>query len=167
MLREGGLEVGPGRIADALRGLDAVDLARQDDVYWTLRQTLVSRREDLETFDRAFDAWFLRAAEPLRPARAERPPAGQRRKGGAPGPGPELDGGELEVGAWSARRAPAHDGLRRDDARRVRARAALIRQIAVARPRAAHPSAAPRPTGPRARRARRSSARRSRPAATR
>ncbi|MFL5075887.1 MAG: VWA domain-containing protein, partial [Microvirga sp.] len=62
VLREGGLEVGPRRIADALRGLDAVDLARSEDVYWTLRQTLVSRYEDLETFDRAFDAWFLRAA---------------------------------------------------------------------------------------------------------
>ena len=59
VLREAGLEVGPGRVADALKGLDAVDLPRQDDVYWTLRQTLVSRREDIEAFDRAFDAWFL------------------------------------------------------------------------------------------------------------
>jgi uncharacterized protein len=65
VLREAGLEVGPGRMEDALRGLDAVDVTRQDDVYWTLRTTLVARREDLEPFDRAFDAWFLR-----RPARA-------------------------------------------------------------------------------------------------
>ena len=71
VLREAGLEVGPGRVADALRGLDAVDLDPPDDVYWTLRQTLVSRAEDLEAFDRAFDAWFLRAAvEPPRAARA-------------------------------------------------------------------------------------------------
>ena len=61
VLREAGLEVGPGRVVDALTGLDRVDLARQDDVYWTLRQTLVSRREDLEAFDAAFRAWFLRA----------------------------------------------------------------------------------------------------------
>ena len=102
VLREGGLEVGPRRIADALRGLDAVDLARQEDVYWTLRQTLVSRRDDLETFDRAFAAWFLRVTgRPLR--EAEPPPRqGERRKGGAPGPGSELDGGETAVGAWSA-----------------------------------------------------------------
>ena len=32
VLREAGLEVGPGRVADALAGLDRVDLARQDDV---------------------------------------------------------------------------------------------------------------------------------------
>jgi uncharacterized protein with von Willebrand factor type A (vWA) domain len=70
VLREAGLEVGPGRMEDALRGLDAVDVTRQDDVYWTLRTTLVARREDLEPFDRAFDAWFLRRS--LRtPARRE------------------------------------------------------------------------------------------------
>jgi uncharacterized protein with von Willebrand factor type A (vWA) domain len=63
VLREAGLEVGPGRVSDALHGLDAVELARQDDVYWTLRQTLVSRAEDLGAFDRAFAAWFLRAPE--------------------------------------------------------------------------------------------------------
>jgi uncharacterized protein with von Willebrand factor type A (vWA) domain len=62
VLREAGLEVGPGRMEDALRGLDRVDITRQDDVYWTLRTTLVARREDLEPFDRAFDAWFLRRA---------------------------------------------------------------------------------------------------------
>ncbi len=61
VLREAGLEVGPGRLADALTGLDRVDLTRRDDVYWTLRQTLVSRHDDLESFDRAFRAWFLRA----------------------------------------------------------------------------------------------------------
>ncbi len=61
VLREAGLEVGPGRLADALAGLDLVDLTRQEDVYWVLRQTLVSRQEDLEVFDRAFRAWFLRA----------------------------------------------------------------------------------------------------------
>jgi uncharacterized protein with von Willebrand factor type A (vWA) domain len=61
VLREAGLEVGPGRVADGLKGLDLVDLSSVDDVYWTLRQTLVSRREELEVFDAAFRAWFLGA----------------------------------------------------------------------------------------------------------
>jgi uncharacterized protein with von Willebrand factor type A (vWA) domain len=43
-----------------VRGLGAVDLTRQDDVYFALRQTLVSRHDELELFDRAFVAWFLR-----------------------------------------------------------------------------------------------------------
>jgi uncharacterized protein len=66
VLREAGLEVGPGRVTDALAGLDAVRLTEQEDVYWTLRQTLVSRRDELELFDRAFAAWFLRA--PVQPS---------------------------------------------------------------------------------------------------
>ena len=70
VLREAGLEVGPGRMQDALRGLDRVDITRQDDVYWTLRTTLVARREDLEPFDRAFEAWFLRRSVRV-PARRE------------------------------------------------------------------------------------------------
>ena len=53
-----------------MRGLDSVDLERQDDVYFALRQTLVSRHDELELFDRAFNAWFLRAPvlAPLRTA---------------------------------------------------------------------------------------------------
>jgi uncharacterized protein with von Willebrand factor type A (vWA) domain len=61
VLREAGLEIGPGRVVDALRALDAVDLARQEDVYFSLRQTLVSRHDELDLFDRAYAAWFLRA----------------------------------------------------------------------------------------------------------
>ena len=60
VLREAGIEVGPGRVLDALRSLDAVDLTRQEDVYFALRQTLVSRHDELGLLDRAFAAWFLR-----------------------------------------------------------------------------------------------------------
>ena len=71
VLREAGLEIGPGRVADALRALDAVDLARQEDVYFSLRQTFVSRHDELDLFDRAFNAWFLRA--PVLPPARQRP----------------------------------------------------------------------------------------------
>jgi uncharacterized protein len=136
VLREAGLEVGPGRVGDALKGLDAIELGRQEDVYWTLRQTLVSRREDLEAFDRAFDAWFLRgAARPL-PRRTEPPRrAGARRKGGAPGPGPELDGGEVQIGSWSGEellRSKDFAAMTPEEFARARR---LIQRIAVARPR--------------------------------
>ncbi len=66
ILREAGLEVGPGRISDALCGLDRVDIGRSDDVYWALRTTLVSNADDLESFDKAFAAWFLRSPSPPR-----------------------------------------------------------------------------------------------------
>jgi uncharacterized protein with von Willebrand factor type A (vWA) domain len=60
ILREVGIEVGPGRVSDAIRALGTVDVKRQEDVYFALRQTLVSRHDELELFDRAFVAWFLR-----------------------------------------------------------------------------------------------------------
>jgi uncharacterized protein with von Willebrand factor type A (vWA) domain len=68
ILRQAGLEVGPRRIADGLSGLDQVDLTRQEDVYWTLRANFVTHRDELEIFDRAFRAWFLRSPlQPLEP----------------------------------------------------------------------------------------------------
>jgi uncharacterized protein with von Willebrand factor type A (vWA) domain len=136
VLREAGLEVGPGRVADALRGLDSVELERQEDVYWTLRQTLVSRREDLPAFDRAFDAWFLGAAVRPRLRSADAPPRqGERRKGGAPGPGPEIDGGTVEVGGWSEEELlRSKDFAHMTPEEFTRARR-LIQQIALGRPR--------------------------------
>lgn len=135
VLREAGLEVGPGRIADALRGLDAVDLDRREDVYWTLRQTIVSRREDLEAYDRAFEAWFLRAALRPSPRDEERPPGSERRRNAAAGPGPEVDGGEVESGGSSAEellRTRDFAAMTPEEFERARR---LIARIAVARPR--------------------------------
>jgi hypothetical protein len=65
ILREAGLEVGPGRMQDALLGLASVDLANRDDVYWALRCTIVSRRDDIEVFDAAFAAFWERAPRVL------------------------------------------------------------------------------------------------------
>jgi uncharacterized protein len=113
-LREAGLEVGPGRLADALTGLSHVDIAAQDDVYWALRTTLVTKAEEIEPFDRAFRAWFMRA--PTRPdVRRAEPPQLRRfleqpgRHDGAAGDGPKPDTDATEIG-WSA-----HELLRRKD----------------------------------------------------
>jgi len=64
ILREGGLEVGPGRLQDALRGLAAVDLTSRDEVYHALRCTLVSRHDEIAVFDAAFAAFWERAPSP-------------------------------------------------------------------------------------------------------
>jgi uncharacterized protein with von Willebrand factor type A (vWA) domain len=134
VLRAAGLEVGPGRISDALRGLDAIELNRQDDVYWTLRQTLASRFEDLETFDRAFRAWFLRVAATPAPSPPAPPRQGERRRVEAPGPGAERPGGELEAAGWSPDellRTRDFAAMTPDELRRARK---LIQAIATARP---------------------------------
>jgi uncharacterized protein len=61
ILREAGLEVGPGRLQDGLRALDSVRLDDRDEVYHALRCAIVSRRDDLEAFDAAFAAFWERA----------------------------------------------------------------------------------------------------------
>jgi uncharacterized protein len=115
VLREVGIEVGPGRLADALRALDAVELTRQPDVYWALRQTLVSRRDELQLFDRAFAAWFLRdAIDPAGRGAVPQPPQLHRIAKAAAEPGlrEEEDEGDdepLEVGT------SAHELLREKD----------------------------------------------------
>jgi uncharacterized protein with von Willebrand factor type A (vWA) domain len=103
VLREAGLEVGPGRVADALRALDAIDISRQEDVYFALRQTLVARKDELDLFDRAFTAWFMRA--PVMPLETRPTADVVRRIGEAPtaqaGAGtPDDSGGDpIELGA--------------------------------------------------------------------
>ena len=61
ILREAGVEVGPGRLQAGLIALDSVDLRSRDEVYYALACTLVAKRDDLEIFDLAFRAWFERA----------------------------------------------------------------------------------------------------------
>ncbi len=138
VLREVGLEVGPGRVIDALRGLDAVDLTRQEDVYFALRQTLVSRHDELDLFDRAFVAWFLRAPV-LPPARRDAEPVARLGEAlvsrlGDSGE-PEEHGGEdpVELGA------SPHEILREKDfaemsAEELRLLRRLIGEIARRRP---------------------------------
>ena len=109
-LRAAGLEVGPRRIADAICALEAVNLAQQEDVYWALRTTLVSRFEELEIFDSAFAAWFLRVAvrPVLRPVPTVPPPYGRLGRTPAPAGGTEVDGGEREVGSYSTEELLRH-----------------------------------------------------------
>jgi uncharacterized protein with von Willebrand factor type A (vWA) domain len=150
VLREVGIEVGPGRLADAMRGLDAVDLTSQADVYWALRQTLVSRRDELDLFDRAFAAWFLRHAidpagrgavpQPVVPKRAAQADERERRDH----EDEEEDEDEVELGASE------HELLREKDfaemtpeefhrARRLMQEIARVRPLRSSRRRSADP----------------------------
>jgi uncharacterized protein len=60
LLRALGLEVHMGRMLDVLKALQYVDIGERDVVYHTCRTLLVHRREDLATFDRAFDIFWSR-----------------------------------------------------------------------------------------------------------
>lgn len=134
VLREAGLEIGPGRVIDALRALDAVDLTQQPDVYFALRQTLVSRHDELDLFDRAFSAWFLRAPV-LPPVRTRTgPPAPvivgeapvDRLRSGEEDEDPGVEPLELGASAHELLRDKDFGEMTGDELRRVRELIALI-----------------------------------------
>ncbi|MDX6700817.1 MAG: hypothetical protein QOF26_1043, partial [Baekduia sp.] len=57
-LRDGGVRVGAGETAMALRALAAVDGGSREQARLALRAVLCSRHGDLAAFDAAFDAVF-------------------------------------------------------------------------------------------------------------
>jgi uncharacterized protein len=59
-LRDVGLEVGTGRIAEFCR---AAALLPPDDLYWAGRATLLARSADIPVYDEAFEAFFGPPAE--------------------------------------------------------------------------------------------------------
>jgi uncharacterized protein len=69
-MRAGGARVGVDELLGAHRALAAVDPASRVDVYFALRATLCSRRDDLPVFDAAFAQWFA----PRPRAQGEPPP---------------------------------------------------------------------------------------------
>jgi uncharacterized protein with von Willebrand factor type A (vWA) domain len=51
LLRERGLVIGPGEVGNAVTALSLVDLMAEGRIYWTPRTLLVSRHQQLSTFD--------------------------------------------------------------------------------------------------------------------
>ena len=57
-LRAAGLPVGPGRVIEALRAVEAVGFASRQDLYWTLHSVFVNRRDQRELFDQCFHIFW-------------------------------------------------------------------------------------------------------------
>ncbi|GGL59548.1 vWA domain-containing protein [Wenxinia marina] len=53
-LRKAGLPIGPGRIADAIRAVEAAGFTSRQDFYWTLHASFVSRPEHRAVFSEIF-----------------------------------------------------------------------------------------------------------------
>jgi uncharacterized protein with von Willebrand factor type A (vWA) domain len=138
VLRRAGLDVHYGRLIDAVRALQWIDVGRRADVAGTLRSLLVHDRDDIARFDAVFDRFFRahRQPEPGPPlfSLGERPRVVVRAASGAelrvdmddvqPGSSPS----SRAVGAWS----PSAVLRRKDfgeftDAELARARAVLER----------------------------------------
>ena len=72
-LRQAGVPVGPDRVLDALRALEATGISRRDDFYWTLAAMFLNRREHFDVFDQAFNLFWRnrQLLEQLSPALAD------------------------------------------------------------------------------------------------
>jgi uncharacterized protein with von Willebrand factor type A (vWA) domain len=83
LLHDAGLEAGPRRLTDATRALNFVDLKRQADFRSALRSVFVSRKEDLPTFEAAFDIFWAppdpRATAGVMPGRSRALPMSPER----------------------------------------------------------------------------------------
>ena len=58
LLHDAGLEAGPRRLTDAARALGHVDIRNREDFHNSLRSVFVSRKEDIPTFEAAFDIFW-------------------------------------------------------------------------------------------------------------
>jgi uncharacterized protein len=57
-LRAAGMPVGPGKVLDAIRAVEAVGIGSRTDFYWTLHAVFVNRRDQRELFDQAFHIFW-------------------------------------------------------------------------------------------------------------
>ncbi|MEC7668648.1 MAG: VWA domain-containing protein, partial [Pseudomonadota bacterium] len=57
-LRRAGLPVGPGRVIDAIRAVEAAGFTEKRDFYWTLHACFVTRPEHRATFSQLFRLYW-------------------------------------------------------------------------------------------------------------
>jgi len=57
-LRKAGLPIGPGRVIDAIRAVQAVGFTEKVDFYWTLHACFVSKPEEQATFGQLFRLYW-------------------------------------------------------------------------------------------------------------
>ena len=60
--------MGTGRILTFCRSVAALGVTDRDSLYWAGRVSLIGRRDDLEVYDGAFDAWFRSLRPDAEPA---------------------------------------------------------------------------------------------------
>src|SRR5438034_11180534 len=69
VLKEAGIQTSLGRMIDAARALEFVNIGSRPDFHIALRSNLVSRKEEISLFDRAFDSFWQEAHLPELPSR--------------------------------------------------------------------------------------------------
>jgi len=106
VLRAAGVPATPDRLHTTVAAVGHLDVCRRRDVYWAGRLTLCAGPDDLERYDRAFDAWFggltvppLRVVPPVQVMRPVALPGTEREAaaGDRPEELPAATASEVEV----------------------------------------------------------------------
>jgi uncharacterized protein with von Willebrand factor type A (vWA) domain len=106
VLRAAGVPATPDRLHTTVAAVSLLDVCRREDVYWAGRLTLCAGPDDLDRYDRAFDAWFggltaptLRSVPPVQVLRPVAVPGTEREPGRSDVPEelPAATASELEV----------------------------------------------------------------------
>lgn len=154
-LRKAGLPIGPGRVVDAVRAVQAAGFSRRVDFYWTLHACFVSRPEQRETFAQVFRLYWrdprylehmmsmlipaVRGVSEERRAQAAEKRAAEALLDGVDHPPPDLadrDSDEIQIDVDASNTASAQERLKTldfeqmstaemTDARRILSRMAL------------------------------------------
>ncbi|MFZ5752116.1 MAG: vWA domain-containing protein [Pseudomonadota bacterium] len=129
-LRKAGLRIGPGRVIDAIRAVEAAGFTRQTDFYWVLHACFVSRPEQREVFAQVFRLYWrdprylehmmslmlpaIRGVQQERAARAGEKRAAEALLDGVNREAPDLpeDEGETRIEIDASRTASAEERLR-------------------------------------------------------
>ncbi|MGF1446023.1 MAG: VWA domain-containing protein [Pikeienuella sp.] len=148
-LRAAGVPVGPSRVMDALRAVEAGGLARREDFYHALAATMLSRREHRPVFDQCFTMFWrdpqlleramglllpeVKAPAPEREKRPGEARAAEALTAGAETPPPERpnEGEEIEIDATLT--LSDEERLRQRDFEQMTAAEAAAAKAAIAR----------------------------------
>jgi uncharacterized protein len=139
MLRRAGLDIHHGRLLDAVRALEWVNVGSRTDTASALRSLLVHDRDEIARFDRAFELFF-KAHRPPAPglplfSLGERPRVVARPAPGAPiqtefeGVQAGSAGSTRAVGAWSATGVSRTKDFGEFTARELERARALLEQL--------------------------------------
>lgn len=116
-LRRAGLPIGPGRVIDAIRAVEAAGFTEKPDFFWTLQACFVTRPEQRRVFAQVFRLYWrdprylehmmsmmlpaVRGVQEDRPAQAAEKRAAEALLDGIQGPDQEVEetGTEIEIDA--------------------------------------------------------------------
>jgi len=129
-LRKAGLRLGPGRVIDAIRAVEAAGFSEKSDFYWVLHACFVSRPEDRTVFHQVFRLYWrdprylehmmammlpaVRGVQEDRPAASAERRAAEALLGGVDRDLPETgeEGDEVEIEADASATISAEERLK-------------------------------------------------------